>query len=146
MNIIYDVLKYEYLDSITALDELCFTLNWSKALFESELSSSNAHYILAVCDGAVVGYCGLQTVLDEGSITNIAVHPDYRRKKIASTLLEQIIDFAASTKLAFITLEVRKSNINAIKLYEKYGFEIVGERKNYYSDNRETALLMTKYM
>ena len=82
----------------------------------------------------------------EGSITNIAVHPDYRHQGIASSVLEKLVSHSCDNKLEFITLEVRESNINAIKLYEKFGFEEVGRRKNYYSNNHETAILMTKYL
>ncbi len=145
MNIIYTKLSKEHLDSIAALDKLCFTLCWSRALFESELSNINAHYTVAICDGKVVGYVGIVCVAGEGSITNIAVHPDYRNHGIATCLLDMILNFADENELEFVTLEVRESNINAIHLYEKFGFETVGKRKNYYSDNHETALLMTKY-
>ena len=144
MNIHYDTLKEEYLDAITNLDKLCFSIPWSKNLFESELASSLARYVLALDGESVVGSCGIQSVAGEGSITNIAVHPAYRNQGIASALLEQIIDYARAQKLDFITLEVRESNINAINLYTKYGFELVGSRKGYYADNHETALLMTK--
>ncbi len=144
MNIHYDTLKEEYLDAITALDKLCFSIPWSKNLFASELASRMAYYVLAFDGDSAVGYCGIQSVAGEGSITNIAVHPSYRNQGIASSLLEQIIDYARAQKLEFITLEVRESNINAIKLYTKYGFELVGSRKGYYADNHETALLMTK--
>ena len=105
----------------------------------------NAHYTVAICDGKVVGYVGIVCVAVEGSITNIAVHPDYRNHGIATCLLDMILNFADENELEFVTLEVRESNINAIHLYEKFGFETVGKRKNYYSDNHEAALLMTKY-
>ena len=144
MNLIYTELSEEFIDGITELDRLCFTIPWSRNLFVSELHSKNAFYLIAKCNSDVVGYCGINYVCGEGRITNIAVHPEYRNKGIASALLEKMINFAESKSLEFITLEVRESNINAIKLYEKYGFQKVGERKNYYSDNHETALLMTK--
>lgn len=146
MNIHFDTLKEEYLDALASLDAMCFTLCWSKALFASELASPMAHYILAFCGDTLVGYCGIQSVAGEGNITNIAVHPEYRKKGIASSLLGKIISFAGSAALDFITLEVRESNINAINLYRKYGFQEVGMRKNYYSDNHEAALLMTKQL
>ncbi len=144
MNLVYTELSETNIDGITELDRLCFTIPWSRNLFLSELGNKNAFYIVAMSDEDVVGYCGINFVCGEGSITNIAVHPQYRNKGIASTLLEEMIDFAKNKNLEFITLEVRESNIKAIKLYEKYGFLKVGSRKNYYSDNNETALLMTK--
>jgi len=146
MNIHYDTLKEEYLDKIAKLDKLCFTLNWSKELFRSELNNPHTFYVLAFVADTLIAYCGINSVAGEGSITNIAVHPDYRHQGIASAVLEKIVSYSCDTNLEFITLEVRESNINAIKLYEKFGFENVGSRKNYYSDNHETALLMTKYL
>ena len=144
MELRYSQLNENYIDAITELDRICFSIPWSRNLFLSELQSKNAHYLIVIDDNAVVGYCGINYVCLEGSITNIAVHPEYRKQGIASTLLEKMIDFAVGENLEFITLEVRESNINAIKLYEKFGFEKVGSRKNYYADNHETALLMTK--
>lgn len=144
MKITYHKLDGKYLDSVCELDRICFEVNWSRSVFESEISNPNAYYIVAVCSDRAVGYCGIDFVVDEGSITNLAVLPDYRNKGIASQLLRLIEDFAFNEKLSFITLEVRESNYNAIKLYKKNGFKEVGRRKNYYSDNRETAILMTK--
>ncbi len=146
MNISYVKMTEEHTEALARLDKICFTVPWSKALFDGELKNPNAHYLVATSIGEPVGYCGIHTVLDEGDITNIAVLPDYRKSGIASALLEGIIEYALSENISFITLEVRESNINAIKLYEKFGFELVGERKNYYPDNRETALLMTKHL
>ena len=146
MNISYVKMTEEHTEALAKLDKICFTVPWSKALFDGEVQNSKAYYLVATDAGEPVGYCGIQTVLDEGDITNIAVLPDYRKSGIASTLLEGIIDYALSKDITFITLEVRESNINAIRLYEKFGFELAGKRKNYYPDNRETALLMTKQL
>lgn len=146
MNIHFDTLKKEYLDKLTLLDKQCFTLCWSRELFKSELNNPHAFYILAFAGDKLIAYGGITDVAGEGSITNIAVHHEYRQRGIASKILEKIISHGKNENLEFITLEVRESNINAIKLYEKFGFEKVGERKNYYSDNHETAILMTKYM
>ena len=143
-NIIFDGLKYNYLDSLFELEKLCFSIPWSKKLFENDISNKNAHYILAVLNGKVIGYCGLYKVLDEADITNIAVHPDFRRQGLAKRMLENIIEYCVVNKIDKITLEVRESNTSAINLYVKEGFKVVGERKNYYSDNRETAILMRR--
>ena len=146
MNFIYVNMQAKHLDEVAELDRQCFTLFWSRNLFESELNNPNAYYIVAQCEDTTVGYCGIQTVAGEGSITNVAVLPEYRNRGIASALLERIISYGKEKNLDFITLEVRESNINAIKIYEKFGFERVGTRKNYYSDNKETAILMTKQL
>ncbi len=146
MEIRYDNLKAEYLDSLTLLDQECFCVPWSRNLFANELLSENAYYVLALHGKRVVGYGGINKVLDEGNITNIAVHPQYRNRKIASNILKSLIDYSKSVGLSVIMLELRESNDKAFNLYVKYGFETVGKRKNYYSDNKEDAILMTKYI
>ena len=93
---------------------------------------------------SVAGYAGLQAVLDEGYITNVAVRPDCRRQGIAGKLLQVFLDFAKGNHLAFLSLEVRASNYDAIALYGSRGFRSVGRRKNYYEHPREDAIIMTK--
>ena len=83
-------------------------------------------------------------VLDEGYITNVAVRPDCRRQGIAGKLLQVFLDFAKGNHLAFLSLEVRASNYDAIALYGSRGFRSVGRRKNYYEHPREDAIIMTK--
>lgn len=143
-DIIFDSLKPKYLDSLSALEKMCFSIPWSRKLFENDISNKNAHYVLAVLNDKVIGYCGLYKVLDEADITNIAVHPKFRRQGLAGRILQNIIEHCKLNKITKITLEVRESNISAINLYKKNDFKVVGERKNYYSDNRETAILMTR--
>jgi ribosomal-protein-alanine N-acetyltransferase len=91
----------------------------------------------------VVGYAGLQVVLDEGYITNVAVRPECRRQGIAAKLLQVFLDFAKANKLAFLTLEVRASNQAAIVLYGRHGFRSAGRRRNYYEHPKEDAIIMT---
>lgn len=145
-NIFLDNLKTKYLDSLVELENKCFKIPWSKNMFLGDVDNPNAYYILIINDDRVIGYCGLYRVLDESSITNIAVHPDFRKKGLATLMLRNIFEYCLKASISFVTLEVRESNTDAIKLYMDNGFEIVGERKNYYADNRETAILMTKYL
>lgn len=142
----FDILKQEYLDSLVELENLCFAIPWTRNMFYNDISNPNAYYVVALLCDKVIGYCGMYKVLDEADITNIAVHPDYRRQGVAGVILKMIIDHCIHIDLSFITLEVRESNKNAIDLYTKFGFVVVGQRKNYYSDNHETAILMTKYL
>ena len=115
-------------------------------MLADELYNDCAAYLVAEDEtGAVLGYAGLQVVLDEGCITKIAVLPAFRRQKIAARLLQVFFDFAKAHELRFITLEVRASNDAAIALYQKFGFAEVGRRKNYYEKPKEDALIMTKY-
>ena len=117
-------------DGIEVIEKLCFSTPWSrKSITDSFLHGTK--FFLYKEQGETVGYMGLSCVLDEGYVTNIAVLPDYRRNGIASALLEACIKYAAEKELKFISLEVRKSNSAAIKLYEKFGFKVEGERKNF---------------
>ena len=100
---------------------------------------------MAKADGKTVGYGGMYTVLDEGYITNIGVMPDYRRRGIGAKLVSKLIDYSVRNSLSFLSLEVRVSNIAAIKLYDSFGFKEVGKRKNFYSNPKEDALIMTRY-
>ena len=80
--------------------------------------------------------------MDEGHITNVAVRPEFRRKGFARKLLQDLIDHARTSGIKSLTLEVRVSNLPAIRLYESFGFKVEGRRKQYYADNREDALIM----
>ncbi len=109
-----------------------------------ELEKPESIFLVAEEEGIPVGYLGLEGVLDEGYIANVAVHPGYRRRGIASILLEEMIRLGHEKEFSFLTLEVRPSNHPAIALYTHQGFKEEGRRKNFYSDPREDALIMTK--
>ena len=87
----------------------------------------------------------MQNALGDGYITNVAVTKTARKSGVATCLLEALFEYAKTHKLNFISLEVRGSNNPAISLYNKLGFENVGTRKNFYTDPREDAIIMTKY-
>lgn len=129
---------------VAEIERYCFSTPWTEAMLLEELSAERSFYCVAETDGMIVGYMGFYRVADEGNITNIAVLPDYRRRGIARALLSTFIELAEKEELAFLTLEVRKSNEAAIRLYESFGFERVGVRPRYY-DNAEDAVLMTRY-
>lgn len=133
-----------HLGQIAQLERECFSSPWSEEMLAQELYNDNASYVVAQGeDGTVLGYAGLQVVLDEGYIDNVAVRPDCRRQGIASALLGAFERFAQA-HLAFLTLEVRASNTPAIALYEAHGFVREGVRKNYYTNPREDAVIMTR--
>jgi ribosomal-protein-alanine N-acetyltransferase len=129
---------------LAELDKKCFTVPWSEQSFRDETDNALAIYFVAKENNKCVGYAGFWNVSGEGDITNVAVLPEYRRLGIGSVLIEAVIKKAAELELSLLTLEVRRSNTAAQNLYSKYGFEVIGERKRYYSDNREDALIMTK--
>lgn len=131
---------------LAELDKRCFAIPWSQKSFEEEMNNKIANYFIARDDDKIIGYAGFWEVCGAGDITNVAVDPDYRRKHIGSRLIEEMIKKAKAMNLELLTLEVRRSNAAAQGLYEKYGFEVLGERKAYYSDNREDALIMTKVL
>lgn len=133
----------DHTDGIKAIDDLCFESPWSLKSFESELTNPLAVYFVAIKGDKVIGYAGYWWIFDEGQITNIAVHPDFRQKGIASALIDEMVKKCSVTDVYTLTLEVRVSNFSAISLYEKYGFKRVGLRPKYY-DNKEDAVLMTK--
>ena len=135
----------DHLDEVAELERICFTTPWSRNMLAEELDNYLSAFLVALDDNdKVAGYAGLQAVLDEGYITNVAVRPDCRRQGIAGKLLQVFLDFAKGNHLAFLSLEVRASNYDAIALYGSRGFRSVGRRKNYYEHPREDAIIMTK--
>lgn len=129
---------------VAELEKKCFDVPWSEKSFRDEMANKLAVYFVAKSDGVIVGYAGFWNVSGEGGITNVAVLPEYRRQGIAGRMIEEMTKAAKDLNLELLTLEVRKSNIGAQGLYKKYGFDIIGERKRYYSDNGEDAWIMTK--
>lgn len=133
-----------HLRQIAELEQECFAQPWSETALEEELYNPQASFIVAEDgEGGVLGYAGLQVVLDEGYIANIAVEEAARRHGVASALLDVYCRFGQE-HLAFLTLEVRASNQAAIRLYLKHGFEEVGRRKGFYNDPKEDAIIMTR--
>lgn len=133
------------LESIAPNLEADFDDFWNYNVFKSELENGNSKYLVAKINDKIVGFAGIIPVLDEADISNIVVHKHFRNQKIGSLLLKNLITLARSINIKTLNLEVRESNLPAIKLYKKYGFEICGVRKNYY-DNVEDAVLMRKFL
>lgn len=129
--------------NIAVIEEHCFSTPWSEEQIKK--SDSNTTFFIVKIDDKAVGYGGMYTVVDEGYITNIGVLPEYRRKGIGKKIVSKLIDFSIENSLLFLSLEVRKSNIAAIKLYESFEFKPVGERKNFYRFPNEDAIIMTRY-
>ena len=135
----------DHLDEVAELERVCFSVPWSRNMLKEELDNALSALLVALDDdGRVVGYAGVQVILDEGYITNVAVRPECRRRGVAAQLLKVFLDFAQGNKLAFLTLEVRESNHAAIILYGRHGFRSVGRRRNYYEHPREDAIIMTR--
>lgn len=138
-------LTEEYIDSLVELEKLCFDEPWTKGMFLGDLKNQNTVYFAATDNNnEVIAYAGMWVAVDEGQITNVAVHPDYRRMGIAKQLLKSLYEVCFKKQICCITLEVREGNANAIALYKSDGFKSVGLRKNYYKNPVENAILMTK--
>ena len=130
----------EHVPAIAALERQCFPADpWP----EDVIGRLHSRFILAMEGDELLGYGVLSSILDEGSLDNIAAAPSHRREGVGAALMEEIVRRGREKGLAFITLEVRAGNEPAIGLYKKYGFAPVGRRKNYYENPREDAILMT---
>ncbi|ACX51321.1 ribosomal-protein-alanine acetyltransferase [Ammonifex degensii KC4] len=133
----------EHLDEVLEIERLSFPLPWDRDTFLFEiLINKLAEYVVALWNGKVVGYGGMWIVADEGHITNIAVHPDYRLRGVGREILKELIRRAREKGLSRMTLEVRPSNAVARHLYRSLGFVEKGIRKRYYRDNDEDAIIM----
>ena len=133
-----------HVQQIAALEQCCFSDPWSENSVASELENPLSLWLIAEEDGAVCGYVGSQTVLDETDMMNIAVHPDCRRKGIAAALIAELVSRLKARGSRILRLEVRESNLPAIALYEALGFTQLGLRKNYYRNPKENALILGK--
>lgn len=136
-----------HIDAIEAIEKCCFSMPWSREQLIKYLKDEQHELVAAFDDnGELIGYAGLMNVLDEGYISNVAVKGDFRRQGAAQALINALIERAKSKELAFMTLEVRESNLAARSLYKKIGFLDVGVRKNYYFKPTENAVLMTLFL
>ncbi|MBE6071275.1 MAG: ribosomal-protein-alanine N-acetyltransferase [Clostridium butyricum] len=145
MNVTVSLMEEKHIDEVVNISNLSFNNPWSKESYLQELKNPVAKYFVATTDGTVVGFIGAWIVLDEAHITNVAVHPDFRRLKVGSILLDSLLTtFSNDFECISYDLEVRISNTPAQKLYSKYGFKEIGVRKEYYRDNKEDALLMCR--
>lgn len=130
--------------AIAELEKLCFSDPWSENSIASELDNRLSLWLVAETDGKVVGYVGSQSVLDGADMMNLAVAPDCRKQGVGEALVKELLVHLKENKIIALFLEVRVSNLPAISLYEKLGFEQVGRRPKYYRNPREDALILRK--
>ncbi len=136
----------EHVDQVAELERQCFTLPWSATTLRFEVERNKlAHYVIATWQSRVVGYAGMWVLGPEAHVTNVGVHQGFRRRGIGEILMRFLMSRAAARGATRMTLEVRRSNVPAQRLYEKLGFEGVGYRPGYYTDNGEDALIMWNY-
>lgn len=114
---------------------------WNEKLLENELKNENSYYVVAKYEEKIVGFAGIKYVLDEADIMNIVVRKDCRNCGVGSFLLKHIVDFAKNNGINKLTLEVNENNIQAIHLYQKFGFRQIAKREKYYN-KKDTAIIM----
>lgn len=137
-------MKIEDIEQVAEIEKENFSIPWSKKAFQDSLMLGNTIYLVMEDAETVVGYCGMYKVFDEGEIVNVSVRKEHRNMDIGSRMLEELIRRGREQEIAVFFLEVRESNIPAIHLYGKLGFERAGIRKNFYERPVENAIIMWK--
>lgn len=130
------------LEEVMELEKASFTSPWTRGMYLHELEKMEGCYLTARSHGMLVGYGGVLLILDEAHVMTLTVRGGLRRRGLGARLLLELIRISEEMGARFFTLEVRRSNRAAIELYSKFGFQIMGERKHYYLDNLENALIM----
>lgn len=144
MNFKISKMSIEDLESMKNILSSDFDSFWSYNILEDELKCDNSYVIVAKNnENTIVGFAGLKVILDEADIMNIVVKKDFRNNGIGSILLEDLINHSKDLNLKTITLEVNENNLSAIRLYDKFSFDKLGIRKNYY-DGKSDAIIMSK--
>jgi [ribosomal protein S18]-alanine N-acetyltransferase len=143
VNIELRRLETRDLDAVDEIERASYPTPWSRSMFAAELQKPSS-LALGACGESdeLVGYAIVSRYVDAWHVMNVAVAPACRRRGIATALLERLFEITASDPRRGYTLEVRVSNVDAIRLYERLGFEPRGIRRGYYTDNREDALIM----
>lgn len=141
-----ELINKNHIDGIMEIEKDSFAIPWTRASVEKELINKFAYYVVAIEDNNVLGYGGMWHIVNEGHITNIAVHKNHRQKGIGNAIVNALVDIAKEKEMMGLTLEVRKSNESALALYKKNGFKLEGIRPEYYEDNKEDAYIMWKYL
>jgi ribosomal-protein-alanine N-acetyltransferase len=142
--IVVDRMTVEDLEAVHVIERESFSTPWPAHAYQHELENNRlAHYIVAKYGDEIVGFAGMWLLVDEAHVTTFATRGSWRRQGVGERLLLALLDLSIQQRAHEATLEVRPSNTPARRLYEKYGFKVVGLRPRYYSDNNEDALIMT---
>ncbi|MBO4559137.1 MAG: ribosomal protein S18-alanine N-acetyltransferase [Lachnospiraceae bacterium] len=127
---------------VADLERRLFSDPWSIDSFRGALRSQNQVFLVCDDDGTIAGYCGMLMVPGEGQILNVAVDENYRRRGLATEMMNAMIDIGTTNEIFLYTLEVRENNAPALALYKSVGFVPTGRRKGYYKNPEEDAILM----
>ena len=145
MNLSIRRMTREDLPAVLEIERASMPLPWSERAYRAELEAPYSRPWVAEINKRVAGVLVLWKIVDEAHIATLAVHPDFRRRGIASALLRFALNEASKEGAVTALLEVRAGNAAAIALYRRFGFRVVGRRAAYYKDNGEDALLMTRF-
>jgi ribosomal-protein-alanine N-acetyltransferase len=135
-------LSKELIDEILVIESSTHSAPWSRKSFENELEHKYGVFLIALIEGKVIGYGGTWVLVDEAHVTNVVVSPEFRGQGIGRKLMNEMLVKAREKGAVCATLELRKSNEVALKLYESMGFIQATVRKAYYPDNQEDAIVM----
>lgn len=142
-SITFRLMNEQDIDDVLKVEHESFSVPWSREAFYNEITKNQfAAYIVIEENGQVIGYSGTWVVTDEAHVTNVAILPQYRGRKLGEAMMKKLMEIASELGAKTMTLEVRVSNEVARKLYRKLGFQDGSIRKNYYTDNQEDALIM----
>ena len=133
------------LAEVRTIETLSFSNPWSENTFRGEIQNTPVSFPMVVVEkpgDRLVGYIVYWHIREDVQVNNVAVHPDFRGRGVGEALMRHVIDKVRASGATFVTLEVRVSNTPAVTLYKKLGFEILGERKNYYTHPDEDAYMM----
>lgn len=130
------------IDGVLAVEQQSFTTPWSREGFVNEMNNDLSYYLVMVEAGRIIGYAGMWLIVDEAHVTNVAVLPTHRGRKLGEQLMTALIEHAKKRGALRMTLEVRASNEVAQNLYGKFGFVSQGRRRNYYVETKEDAIIM----
>lgn len=139
-------MRAEDVPEILRIERVSYSIPWSETSFHSEIHSRQALAKVADCDDMIIGYICARRVLDEGHLLNMTVHPEFRRRGVATLMLSAVLDELKDEGCAFLYLEVRASNGAARRVYEHFGFRHIGTRKRYYVSPAEDAVVMMRDM
>ncbi|RJP16156.1 MAG: ribosomal-protein-alanine N-acetyltransferase [Candidatus Abyssobacteria bacterium SURF_5] len=138
----FHTLSIKHLDEVLEIEKVSFRTPWTKYAFIHEIQFEKSVFKVLKLNGRIIGYGGFWHILDEAHISNIAIHPEYRGQGFGKMLLLHLLEEALQKGASKATLEVRRSNVIAQKMYSRFGFKIISVRKNYYTDEQEDALIM----
>ena len=139
-------MREEHIPEVAELEKLCFSSPWSAQSLELLTREGIGMGVVYLHEGKVVAYGGMLCVVDQGQITNIAVHPDHRRQGIGKAIVGALLKHAMDEKFEEVTLEVRKSNEPAQAMYRSMGFRAIATRPGFYTKPTEDGVIMTAYL